>query len=215
MKWTHFFWDFDGTLFDTYGRITRAFVKGLADTGVRTDFDTALPLVKRSLGYAADWYAARSGAAADAVLAAYHVHSEEESDDTMRLFPGAREVLEAVLRGGGRNYLYTHRGTGALDALARNGLTGLFSGSVTGADGYPLKPAPDALLAMMTRYGLQAADCVMVGDRDIDLDAGKNAGMAGILFDPDGFYPDYPTPWRYASMTDMRKAIEDKEGEKQ
>ena len=89
------------------------------------------------------------------------------------------------------------------------------SGSVTGADGYPLKPAPDALLAMMTRYGLQAADCVMVGDRDIDLDAGKNAGMAGILFDPDGFYPDYPTPWRYASMTDMRKAIEDKEGEKQ
>ena len=56
MKFTHFFWDFDGTLYDTYGRITRALVKGLHDAGIETDFDTAFLRVKRSLREAAEMY---------------------------------------------------------------------------------------------------------------------------------------------------------------
>ena len=104
MKWTHFFWDFDGTLFDTYGRITRAFVKGLADTGVRTDFDTALPLVKRSLGYAADWYAARSGAGASlskekGVVFSSHSCTSSTEKSTLRRF--TREGVPVLKRRSG------------------------------------------------------------------------------------------------------------------
>ena len=35
MMYRHFFWDFDGTLYDTYGRITRACVLALQDLGLR------------------------------------------------------------------------------------------------------------------------------------------------------------------------------------
>ena len=52
MKKKVFASDFDGTLYDTYGRITRALMKGLADMGIQTDFDTAFHRVKKSLGEA-------------------------------------------------------------------------------------------------------------------------------------------------------------------
>ena len=34
MKYRHLIWDFDGTLFDTYPRICRAYQKALADAGI-------------------------------------------------------------------------------------------------------------------------------------------------------------------------------------
>ena len=74
-------------------------------------------------------------------------------------------------------------------------------------DGFPSKPAPDALNYLVSKHGLKLSDCVMVGDRDIDLDAAKNAHMTGALFDPDNFYPDYDTPWRFRTMEELRKTL--------
>ena len=34
------------------------------------------------------------------------------------------------------------------------------------------------------------SETLMVGDRDIDVDAGHNAGTAGCLYDYEGFYKD-------------------------
>ena len=48
----------------------------------------------------------------------------------------------------------------------------------------------------------------MVGDRPIDLDAGINAGLQSILFDEDGFYPEYPGVTRFESYAQMLEAIE-------
>ena len=47
----------------------------------------------------------------------------------------------------------------------------------------------------------------MVGDRPIDLDAGINAGMQSILFDEDGFYPEYPGVTRFESYAQMLEAL--------
>ena len=78
---------------------------------------------------------------------------------------------------------------------------------MTSLDGFPAKPAPDALNFLIQKHGLDRAQCVMLGDRDIDLDAGKNAGIACALFDPEGFYPDYDTPWRFSDMAALRRAL--------
>ena len=61
---------------------------------------------------------------------------------------------------------------------------------------------------MMDKHGLNPRDCVMVGDRPIDLDAGINAGMQSILFDEDGFYPEYPGVTRFESYAQMLEALE-------
>ena len=179
MKYRHFFWDFDGTLYDTYHRITRACLRALAEMGIKDDFAEVYALNKRSLTEFARVISVRHPyVSQEDVLAAYHRHAEEEGIESVRLYPGARDMLEGVLRCGGQNYLYTHRGESLFKFLERDGLGPLFTDQVTGLDPFPRKPAPDALLYLMRRHGLQKKDCVMLGDRDIDLDAGKNAGMA-------------------------------------
>ena len=42
------------------------------------------------------------------------------------------------------------------------------------------KPAPDAVLYLMDRYGMRAEDTVMIGDRDCDLASGRNAGVGSV-----------------------------------
>ena len=207
MKYRHFFWDFDGTLYDTYGRITRAAVRGLGDLGVRVSEEALYPVVKRSLDDCFYTFAQGRGFTREDFRAAYHAHSEEEGPESIRPYPGAPEALRAIAAGGGRNYLYTHRGESAFRWLKYDGLDGLFSDSVTSLDGFPAKPAPDALNHLIEKHHLDRADCVMTGDRSIDLDAAKNAGIACALFDPENYYPDYDTPWRFKTMRDLAKAL--------
>lgn len=90
-----------------------------------------------------------------------------------------------------------------LNSFNGMGCTGILQTPVTRTDGFPDKPAPDALLAMMARNGVRPEEAAMVGDRDIDIDAGHNAGMSGILFDPDGFYPALRVEMRVSSMREL------------
>ena len=209
MIFHHFFWDYDGTLYDTYPRITRAIIKTMQVYGVEAGYDDLYPLLKRKFRRVWAAYLEPLGISYEEFMDTYHRFSELEPKDTMQLYPGAREMLEAVVRGGGRNYLYTHRGKSALTYLERDGLMNLFTDFVTSQHNFPNKPAPDALNYLCEKHGLDKETCVMVGDRDIDLDAGKNAGMACALFDPEGYYPGYDTPHRFSDLHEMKKALAD------
>ena len=204
MKFTSFFWDFDGTLFDTYPRINRAMQKAFAEIGMQVSIEQLLPLTKVSLPHTAQTLA---GERAKEVLLAYNAHAEDEGYDTMPPFLGAIRLLQSVCAHGGHNYLYTHRSRNAIDALNHYGIARYFTDIVTSEDHFPRKPAPDALLYLMDKHHLSPAQCVMIGDRDIDLFSGINAGMAGALFDPEGFYPDFDTPYRYNTLTEMMRDL--------
>ena len=205
MQYRHFFWDFDGTLYDTYGRITRAAQKALADLGLPVSFGEVYQHVKRSLHTVYLTYAQPHSITEETFMKAYRSHSESEGPESMALYPGARAFLEAVLENGGKNYLYTHRGyDSAFAALNRDGITPLFADFVTSRDGFPSKPAPDALLHLTGKHALPLENCIMMGDRDIDLEAAQNAGMDACLFDPDDFYADYAAPLRFFRYSDMQ-----------
>lgn len=204
MNFRHFFWDFDGTLYDTYGRITRAAQQALADLGLPVSFGEVYQHVKRSLHTVYATFAAPLNITEELFMQCYRSHSESEGPESMALYPGARAFLEAVCKSGGKNYLYTHRGyDSAFTALNRDSITSLFTDFVTSKDGFPSKPAPDALLHLTKKHQLLLPDCIMIGDRDIDLEAAKNAGMAGALFDPDDFYRDYAVPLRFHHFSEM------------
>ncbi len=205
MQYRHFFWDFDGTLYDTYGRITRAAQYALADLGLPVPYGEVYQHVKRSLHTVYLTFVQPRNITEDTFMKAYRSHFETEGPESMSLYPGARAFLEQVIATGGRNYLYTHRGyDSAFAALNRDGITPLFHDFVTSKDGFPSKPAPDALLHLTGKHSLPLAACIMMGDRDIDLEAAKNAGMAACLFDPDNFYADYSTPLRFFAYADMQ-----------
>ena len=130
MKYQHFFWDFDGTLYDTYGRITRAAANALGDLGVKLTADEVFPVAKRSLFAVCAKWAEPLGYTYDRFLEIYHRHSEQEGAESIRPFPGSLETLREVVERGGKNYLYTHRNNTARWYLETYGLAPYFSDMV-------------------------------------------------------------------------------------
>ncbi len=164
-----------------------------------------MPQLKITLETAARHFASlHAGITAQSLLEGYHIHSEEEDLSSFIPYPGMKDFLCSVKLSGGRNYLYTHRGISVFSVLDRYNITDLFSDIVTNLDGFPAKPAPDALLFLMKKHSLNPDDCVMVGDREIDLSAGLNAGISAICLDPDGFchpIPSVPSFHDYNSLS--------------
>jgi phosphoglycolate phosphatase-like HAD superfamily hydrolase len=64
------------------------------------------------------------------------------------------------------------------------GIAALVDALACGDDGLPLKPAPDAILALCRRLGVVPAQAAMVGDTAVDLQMGRAAGVGmtiGVL----------------------------------
>ena len=74
-----------------------------------------------------------------------------------------------------------------------------FAGYVTAEDKLPRKPAPDMLLHLMQQYQLDPSECMMVGDRPLDTEAGINAGVLSVLLDMEGRFPQGKCDLRIAS----------------
>ena len=87
MQYKNFFWDFDGTLYATYGRITRACLKALADAGkdIRDiSFEDAYRAAKRSIKNFSDRYAAPLGIPHDDFMAGYRAKANLEGEESIR-----------------------------------------------------------------------------------------------------------------------------------
>ena len=202
MRFTDYIWDFDGTLFDSYPTMTRGMVVALSRFGIQADYADVLFHMKKSVGKCCVHFAEQCGADPQAIS---DVFQTTRNDEHTPLYPGARDACLAIVKNGGRNFLYSHRDETAWASLAENGLREAFTGGVISTDAFPSKPAPDALNHLCAQYGIDRSQAVMVGDRDIDLLAGRNAGIEGFLFDPDGYYKDFDTPLRAATYDEFMR----------
>jgi len=178
-------------LFNTYPRMAAALQQALADFGVCASIEDIMPRIKLSVGKATRKYAADYNLDAERLLAQYHLREHAMPADTMIPYDGMCSLLNAAVRSGCRHFLYTHRDHTALEALDRYDLKQLFSGFITANDHFPAKPAPDAILSILSLHNLTPSETLMLGDRDIDILAARNAGIDGMLFDPEHFYDDF------------------------
>ena len=203
----HLFWDFDGTLYDSYPQLLQSVMMGLKDIGYGASFtpEEVLKLIKVNVHHGMRICAQQLDISFDELLAAYQIHHRAEGNFVP--YAGLESCLRTLHSAGFRHYLYSHRDQGAIEQLKKDGLWELFSDAVVKEDGFPSKPAPDALLALMERNHLTPQECAMVGDRDIDIDAGHNAGMSGYLFDPEGFYAGYPSELQATSMEELTQKL--------
>lgn len=175
----NFIWDFDGMLFDSYPHITSAFLKMMRDYGAEGDYDEAKALLEITF---ADAYA--------------HYKTTEEQKEVFRSyehdysllpiavpFENTYKTLKTLSERGCRHFLYTHRGRETSQHYLREyGMTEFFEGFVDSSMGFASKPAPDAVNWICETFGLNKSETVMIGDREIDVLAGKNAGTYGCLF---------------------------------
>lgn len=180
-----FIWDFDGTLLDTYPAMVQAFVQVVADLGGElTPAETYQMMRQQSVGVAERTVAQRYGWDWHQLRAGYQ-KLEPELQIQPQAFEGAADVLAKVKAVGGHNYLMTHRNDAALTYLAQAGLQTYFDDFVTAAQPFPRKPNPAALNYLLDKHQVDRQQAVMVGDRNLDIDAGHNAQIAGFLFDYD------------------------------
>ena len=110
---------------------------------------------------------------------------------TFTLFPDAKKIIEELKKSGYRVYIATNqsciaRGTdGQYDFASEFRVLGVedwFICPHDKGDGCLCrKPKTGLLDAAVEKYGLQRAECVIVGDRETDVVCGKDAGMRAIL----------------------------------
>jgi len=177
-------WDLDGTLFNTYPAITRAFEMTLRQYGVSAPMRQILSLAKVKIHYCASKLAEQFSLEPNQVMHHYQRHYAALPIEGQPPFPGAMEVCELLCEIKGMNVIVTHRGresTREFMEFFRVG--GLFADIITRDDGFPEKPSPAAFLKMIERHGFTKAETLAVGDREIDIQAGKAAGIRTCLFE--------------------------------
>ena len=119
------------------------------------------------------------------LLAAY----AEAIDRETRLYPGAVDAVEALLRRGFATAICTNKPERLAELLmTRLGVRQLF-GSLVGADTLPVrKPDPAPYRLSVERAGGQVARSMLVGDTATDRDTAAAAGVPVVLvtFGPEG-----------------------------
>lgn len=183
MNTRNILWDLDGTIFDTYPAITYAISKSLNEMGLSVALNVIDGLARRSLEHCMASLAQRFNLDPD-LLRCRFAESYRKMDPANQLpFPSVREVCELIHRRGGVNIIATHRGVGSAQRLLEiHGLAPCFDDIFSVEAGYPRKPDPAMALAALEKHHLDPAETLFIGDRDLDIQAGRAAGLRTCLF---------------------------------
>lgn len=171
-------WDFDGTLFDTYPYICAALTEALRGYGFDADRTEMMYHMLETIGNANDFFADRFGIDRRE-LAGKVSDIRKQRGLRAEPFDGAKEALISVIEHGGHNYMFSHSSKSTVcEYFDRYGMTELFDEIVTCHDnGFAYKPSPDAIIYLKNAYHMDALKTVMIGDRELDLASGRNAGV--------------------------------------
>ena len=124
---------------------------------------------------------------AEAMMDEYRRWYWRESPKIVRLFPGARAMLDEIKAMGLALGIVTSKARmmqgedgpyGAVVEMERLGLDGVFDVVVGWEDVQESKPAPGPILFALKKLGLHAGDALMVGDSHNDVKAAKMAGVS-------------------------------------
>lgn len=176
MKFKHIIWDYDGTLFDSYPVVATAFHETLVKYGICEDVNEICSLMKVTLAYANEYYKGKHNLD-DAFFEQYGKLRTIYDADKTKPFNGAIELCAAICKSGGSNYLFTHRNDSAIDAMERYGMAQFFTEFITSQQVFTPKPSPEAVIYLLEKYRIPRNDAIIIGDRDIDVLSGKNAGI--------------------------------------
>ena len=173
-------WDMDGTLVDSAAAVPDAFIETVRRLGgprmtrdeVVSYYDAGAPHVMLGL------MLGRTGTVADGEL--YH-DVLAELGHAVVVHAGVEDVLAELH--GRRVPMAVFTGNSIEAARILLGATGLaayFAHVVGGNQVENPKPAPDGVLLAAQRLGVEAADCLYVGDSPLDVGAARDAGARPV-----------------------------------
>ena len=181
----HFIWDFDGTLFDSYPIIIGNLRSALQAYGYDCNPTEAMALMLQNITVAHNHYADKFGISREEFVETYNrFHQAVNPQLLAQPMAGIEAALAHICKTGRSNYIFTHRKCSTtLEYLEKYGLDRYFK-EIIGPESscFAYKPAPDAILYLMEKYGMSTEDAVMVGDRDCDLGSARNAGIGTVHY---------------------------------
>ena len=201
----HLIFDFDGTISDSYPIFVRIIRTICKDKGWEINRTDEQLLDKLMINVPACWM--DLGYSYQEAAGPFWDYQKEFRFD-FKAFPAVRPLLEKSISLGKKNYIYTHSSDVVLDMLKNMGLDGYFTDVITSSYHFPRKPAPDALQFLCQRNGLDPQNCMMIGDRPIDTQAGHNAGMIGCLWDACGDYPDEEVEYKIQRLEELTELLD-------
>ncbi len=192
--------DFDGTLADTLDAIRAAVNNTLRHFGhpeksrdeVRLAIgDGARKLITRVLPEDRSADAVYVGRVLDYYSNEY-AHTFLMTD---RCYPGMQETISGLVRRGYRLAILSNKPDRFIreltELLFRDGEISFAAGQT----GLPVKPDPTSALMTASKRGVDPAECAFVGDSDIDILTGRNAGMTTV-----------GCTWGYRDAEELRRA---------
>ncbi len=205
----HLIYDFDGTLSDSYPLFVRFFHEMAQKRGypIHCSDDTLYRAAKKVMRSVYDILGG------EAVCGDYQRFLDDFHElqfanrEEFQLFPEAKKLLCDARDAGLHNYIYTHTGPVVKEMLDHMGVLDCFDFILDASYNFPFKPAPDALLFFLDKFGLDAKSCMMIGDRPIDAHAGMNAGMYGCLWDADALFEDAKVDFYIKDLSSVRQIV--------
>ncbi|MDR2558519.1 MAG: HAD-IA family hydrolase [Oscillospiraceae bacterium] len=184
MDFKHIIWDFDGTLFNTYPHTAQAFLVMLRkEYLVHENVNEIEKHMRISLQHAYDFYTEKFEIDDDFIEKYNDFRILYENQHTLPA-NDAYLVCKFVFDQGSLNYLYTHRDKSALSMMQKHGFNNIFRDFITSDNGFPKKPAPDALLHLIEKHNMNKEEILYIGDRGVDLECANKTGVKFCLFTP-------------------------------
>ena len=178
----HVFWDFDGTLFDTYPIMSGCFRAMLLEKGIDEPQGDIEKWMRNSFSALRAHYDSKYSIS-DADVARHTALRAIDENANCAPFPGTEKLCRDIWESGGKNYMYTHRGRSTAIYMKKFALEDVFADYVTATDGFARKPNSQGLLYLLEKHGIDPREAIMIGDRDLDMIAAKDAGISACLFD--------------------------------
>lgn len=110
----------------------------------------------------------------------YTAHSANKT----HAYEGMPQALARLKAAGVRMAVLTNKPHAAAGPIVERYYPGVFDAVQGAVVGAPLKPDPTVLLALLERLGASKDETLFVGDSNVDIRTGKNAGLAacGVLW---------------------------------
>jgi len=183
MKITTVLFDLDGTLVDSLPLIEQTYRKVFRDMNIPWGDNDVLKWLGRPLVDIAGHFAGEERK--DEFVKRYQGYYKVEHDQNIKVFPGAREMLEWLKKIGIKLGIVTSKGKPttmhAVDLLDINKFIEVI---ITAHDVKKYKPDPDPVLAALKAIGSSPACALYVGDSPYNIMAGQEAGTktAGVTW---------------------------------
>ena len=125
-----------------------------------------------------------------------------------KVYPGAAELLSSLKDKGLKTAIVTNRNKAlAVDIMEEFGLNSHIDAVIGDGDGLPLKPDPAVIEEVCRRFEVKPAEAVMVGDTDIDVETGRNAGAGTVLVTHKGAAKSANADYAVTSLTQILNII--------